>query len=511
MLHVARTSQEDDVDATASDDEEASQMTPAHLQDALKLLARMYGLPNAPWPREPAEGTESLTPQLKRTLRPVLHRRSGAPSIASRPARRHHARHHTPLMASILPSQTSGPSTKGKGVTTTPRKQPSPHQQRQRQLAAAAPKTPTTSTFQPAPPAAKDTRVDSSRPAPRAVPVMLVLPSGERVLLSAPAPYPDSVPPEQTGMRPSSSEVSVAALGPHHETKEEAHSSHPDRTAPEAVKTPTTAKTVTSPRISAKTSPQPPSSPAQHPSTPKATAKAAAAVFQPSMASEARISHDSGVVGRASTVAAPRQMTKSQAARVIQREWRRWRLAGQRHVLRVLARQAAALRGVDSRLAAYLHTSQPLLSSDTSGFEWASSSNQQQQLQLTPAQRVELNELAMRVLLALDECGSPREELRALRKQLARRAVALQDKVCSLPDVPVLWMIVGMLGGACGQRNAQAVYRPYCGGRALSLFLCLTAWLACCASCFSCWIPVVCEVGCPADRTIYFAHIFCVS
>jgi hypothetical protein len=95
------------------------------------------------------------------------------------------------------------------------------------------------------------------------------------------------------------------------------------------------------------------------------------------------------------------------------------RLAGQRRALQALAAAAAQLRSTSSLFQAYKHDSS------------AAGSRQpaQQRQHINHKQYLELNELAMRVLLALDatSCGLP--ELRAVRKRLTATAINLLDDI----------------------------------------------------------------------------------
>jgi hypothetical protein len=112
--------------------------------------------------------------------------------------------------------------------------------------------------------------------------------------------------------------------------------------------------------------------------------------------------------------AAPaRELSPGEAATVIQSWWRMHRLAQQHAALQALMTASSQLREVASRFedarraTPHGHTA-PIL---------------------THQQYLELNELAMRVLLQLDctPCGVP--ELRAVRKRLAASAIALLDRV----------------------------------------------------------------------------------
>lgn len=104
---------------------------------------------------------------------------------------------------------------------------------------------------------------------------------------------------------------------------------------------------------------------------------------------------------------ASRQLGQAEAATLIQAWWRMRRLARQQPALHALMEQQAQLRVVASKFAAY-KAGAGLISHQ---------------------QYLELNELAMRVLLQLDctPCGVP--ELRAVRKRLAASAVSLLDAI----------------------------------------------------------------------------------
>jgi len=118
-----------------------------------------------------------------------------------------------------------------------------------------------------------------------------------------------------------------------------------------------------------------------------------------------------------------RQLSSSEAATTIQSWWRMSRLARQQPALHALTAASAALREVAAKFDAYkapeAHSSQPrpaALQAPAAGC-------------ISHEQYLELNELAMRVLLELDctPCGVP--ELRAVRKRLAATAVALLDGI----------------------------------------------------------------------------------
>jgi hypothetical protein len=99
-----------------------------------------------------------------------------------------------------------------------------------------------------------------------------------------------------------------------------------------------------------------------------------------------------------------RQLSEAEAATIIQSCWRGHRLAQQHAALTALGAASRQLRELAGKLAS------------AGGV-------------LSHKQYLELNELAMRVLLQLDAtpCG-PAEELRAVRKRLAKEAVALLDR-----------------------------------------------------------------------------------
>lgn len=123
-----------------------------------------------------------------------------------------------------------------------------------------------------------------------------------------------------------------------------------------------------------------------------------------------------------------RQLSQAEAALVIQSWWRMRRLARQQPALRALMDAHAQLRQVASKFEAYRAgtssgsnssseaASLPRLQAERTGF-------------ITHKQYLELNELAMRVLLQLDctPCGVP--ELRAVRKRLAGSAMSLLDSL----------------------------------------------------------------------------------
>jgi hypothetical protein len=98
------------------------------------------------------------------------------------------------------------------------------------------------------------------------------------------------------------------------------------------------------------------------------------------------------------------------------------RLARQQPALQALMQASAQLRDVRSKFAAYKAdvSSSGSSSSSSSGVDGGF---------ITHKQYLELNELAMRVLLQLDctPCGVP--ELRVVRKRLAAAAMGLLDKI----------------------------------------------------------------------------------
>jgi hypothetical protein len=95
------------------------------------------------------------------------------------------------------------------------------------------------------------------------------------------------------------------------------------------------------------------------------------------------------------------------------------RLARQRPALQALAAAAAQLRSTSSLFQAYKQDSSA-----------AGSMQQAQQRQhISHKQYLELNELAMRVLLALDATSCGVAELRAVRKRLTASAISLLDSI----------------------------------------------------------------------------------
>jgi hypothetical protein len=95
------------------------------------------------------------------------------------------------------------------------------------------------------------------------------------------------------------------------------------------------------------------------------------------------------------------------------------RLARQRPALQALAAAAAQLRSTSSLFQAYKQDSSA-----------AGSMQQAQQRQhISHKQYLELNELAMRVLLALDATSCGVAELRAVRKRLTAAAINLLDDI----------------------------------------------------------------------------------
>jgi hypothetical protein len=114
-----------------------------------------------------------------------------------------------------------------------------------------------------------------------------------------------------------------------------------------------------------------------------------------------------------------RQLTRAEAATVIQSWWRMRRLARQRPALQALAAAAAQLRSTSSLFQTYKQDSSA-----------AGSMPQAQQRQhISHKQYLELNELAMRVLLALDATSCGVAELRAVRKRLTASAINLLDHI----------------------------------------------------------------------------------
>jgi hypothetical protein len=114
-----------------------------------------------------------------------------------------------------------------------------------------------------------------------------------------------------------------------------------------------------------------------------------------------------------------RQLTSAEAATVIQSWWRMRRLARQRPALQALAAAAAQLRSTSSLFQTYKQDSSA-----------AGSMQQAQQRQhISHKQYLELNELAMRVLLALDATPCGVAELRAVRKRLTASAINLLDSI----------------------------------------------------------------------------------
>ncbi|GIL77343.1 hypothetical protein Vretimale_3015 [Volvox reticuliferus] len=104
------------------------------------------------------------------------------------------------------------------------------------------------------------------------------------------------------------------------------------------------------------------------------------------------------------------RMTRSMAARTIQRWWRGWRLWRNKPALKVLMALSTELRNAAALFQQYLDS--------TNG-------------NLTDMQQLEVNELAMRAILKLDSLEGLPQELRVLRKHLTARALRLQDEVHS--------------------------------------------------------------------------------
>jgi hypothetical protein len=137
-----------------------------------------------------------------------------------------------------------------------------------------------------------------------------------------------------------------------------------------------------------------------------------------------------------------RQLSQAEAATLIQSWWRMRRLARQQPALHALMELQAQLRLVAAKFDAY--------KAETGC--------------IRHKQYLELNELAMRVLLQLDctPCGVP--ELRAVRKRLAASAVSLLDSiqaafsatVTASMEVPDSVVEEAMQGNTAGSSRAEA-------------------------------------------------------
>ena len=130
--------------------------------------------------------------------------------------------------------------------------------------------------------------------------------------------------------------------------------------------------------------------------------------------------HRAAAAAAAAPTRPSRQLRKGEAATIIQSRWRMRRLARQQPALQALMQASAQLREVASKFAACKADVSSSSSSSSSGVDGGF---------ITHKQYLELNELAMRVLLQLDctPCGVP--ELRAVRKRLAATAMGLLDKI----------------------------------------------------------------------------------
>lgn len=115
------------------------------------------------------------------------------------------------------------------------------------------------------------------------------------------------------------------------------------------------------------------------------------------------------------------KLSRSEAATIIQSWWRMKRLARQQPAIRVLAAAAAQLQSTRAKFEQY--------KADSSVAAVSSSSFRPSTAHLSHKQYLELNELAMRMLLQLDAtpCGVP--ELRAVRKRLTAAAISLLDEI----------------------------------------------------------------------------------
>ncbi|WIA29288.1 hypothetical protein OEZ86_011793 [Tetradesmus obliquus] len=114
-----------------------------------------------------------------------------------------------------------------------------------------------------------------------------------------------------------------------------------------------------------------------------------------------------------------RALTRAAAATVIQSWWRMRRLARQRPALQALAAASAQLRSASSLFQRYKQD----------GAAAGSSQHAQQRQHISHKQYLELNELAMHVLLALDATSCGVADLRAVRKRLTAAAINLLDDI----------------------------------------------------------------------------------
>ncbi|GAX85639.1 hypothetical protein CEUSTIGMA_g13054.t1 [Chlamydomonas eustigma] len=104
-------------------------------------------------------------------------------------------------------------------------------------------------------------------------------------------------------------------------------------------------------------------------------------------------------------------LTRSQAARVVQKWWRGWRVWGlQRDVMKGLRHAAAMLKKAST--------------------VWEE--NLAGESTLTQKQYMEVSDLATKVVMQLDSLTCSSNELRAIKKRLTNNALALEDRVQSL-------------------------------------------------------------------------------
>ncbi|KXZ51596.1 hypothetical protein GPECTOR_12g560 [Gonium pectorale] len=182
---------------------------------------------------------------------------------------------------------------------------------------------------------------------------------------------------------------------------------------------------------------QPPSSPPRSATPPRRSAPAvasgtpAAASSSPAAATRIPVRAVGDAAASGASPVSGATMTRSKAARTVQRWFRGWRLARHRPALRALAAASSQLRDAFARFYAYM---------GATGAD------------ITDRQQLEINELAMRIILRLDSMEGMPPEFRALRKHLTARALRLQDEVAAAYDKSAK-----RLGGGGGCSQAAAV------------------------------------------------------
>jgi hypothetical protein len=123
-------------------------------------------------------------------------------------------------------------------------------------------------------------------------------------------------------------------------------------------------------------------------------------------------------------------MSRSEAATIIQSMWRMKRLARQRPALDALAVAGSQLRAASLKFKSYKEPVAALsLSSTSTSSSSGSDSSSSPRYLITHKQYLELNELAMRVLLQLDATVCGVAELRTVRKRLTASAIKLLDEI----------------------------------------------------------------------------------